>query len=102
VSAKETAVYAMFGGDGEWLYVGSSVDPHRRRRSHARFPWYGDVRRFEVLAWFPSRREAMAHEYRLVREHRPLFCVHGNPDRRGEVGSFSRRPVDAGLSTVSD
>ncbi len=75
-----TALYRLFGAEGELLYVGITTTPEVRLKQHAfDKPWWGDVAESKV-EWFPTRVDAERAEREAIRKDAPKW----NADRGGE------------------
>lgn len=78
VASQGTAVYRLFAGNDQLLYVGITNDVSRRMQQHKeRKPWWSEVERQEV-AWFATRHEAAAEEQRAIRVEKPQYNVKHN------------------------
>jgi hypothetical protein len=90
-----TALYRLFGADGELLYIGISDAFGRRWRDHAMSkPWWPDVRR-QAIDWHPSREDAEAAEKAAIKAERPKYNVAHNFGRRGpELAGPAREHPD--------
>lgn len=77
---ERTALYRMFGADGELLYLGISRNFGTRWQTHAsRSVWWPDVRS-QAIDWHESREAAAAAEIDAIRTERPKYNVAHNPD----------------------
>lgn len=75
-----TTLYRLFDGDGQLLYVGTSVDPQNRWEQHAREKlWWSSVARATV-EWYPDRTSAMAAELAAIKAEGPLHNDKATPD----------------------
>jgi hypothetical protein len=65
-----TALYRLYGEDGQLLYVGITGAPGQRMKQHADAqPWWGEVTR-KTLVWYPTRADAWnAEAHALAAEH---------------------------------
>lgn len=89
----ETAVYRLYDGSDQLLYVGIGRNPMGRWASHAdEHLWWPSVARFEVT-WFGSRDEAAAEERRALKEDNPLHNIHGTPKWAGVVSQHVRAEI---------
>lgn len=71
---ERTALYRVFGDADLLLYIGISKDFGRRWRDHARKqPWWGEMRRLSVDAWYASREEARAVEAVAIKAEKPKY-----------------------------
>jgi predicted GIY-YIG superfamily endonuclease len=77
-AGDEVAVYRLFDGAGNLLYVGISKDPFVRWQEHQSKAWWRRVARYEVQ-WFPSRAEARAEEKRAMADDGAAHNVHSAP-----------------------
>ncbi len=72
-NARTAAVYRHIDADGRTLYIGCSVDPLSRTAWHiSASSWARQIDMIKI-EWFATRKEAFAHEARLLREERPPF-----------------------------
>ena len=75
-----TSVYRYYDRHGVLIYVGITKQGMGRNLQHnQRAEWWPFVVRQEV-EHLPSRAAAMAHEKRLIRQHRPPFNRQHNVD----------------------
>ena len=76
--SERTALYRLYGDDGQLLYIGISADPERRFVQHAfTKPWWREVARREVQAWFDSRHDARAAEALAIDGEKPRHNIRG-------------------------
>lgn len=69
----ETALYRLFGSDGQLLYIGVSCDLRSRFAQHSSSQrWWPQVARRKV-EWLASRKEALAAERAAIMRERPRF-----------------------------
>jgi len=76
-----TALYRIWGEADLLLYIGISKDFGARWKQHAkRQPWWDEMRRLSVDAWYLSREEAEATEEAAIRAERPKYNkIHTAP-----------------------
>lgn len=80
IQKSEYSVYAYWANDGAAVYVGQTSNWNYRHRQHqASSAWYPLVAWYSVLATYDNRKDALAHEKRLIRQETPAFNVQGNP-----------------------
>lgn len=73
-----TCLYRHFDGAGALLYVGISLRPFGRLRTHARGShWSRTIVRVE-LQWFASRKEALIAEARAIHGENPIHNITRN------------------------
>lgn len=79
---RRCALYRHFDADGALLYVGISVDPVARAKSHqAGSPWWEFVSSSDV-DWYLTEVDAAAAERRAIAEEAPIFNKAGaSPER---------------------
>ncbi len=78
---KPAAVYRHLDAQGRTLYIGCSADPFRRTELHvSSSSWARQVARIDV-EWFADRKQAFAHEAKLLRDERPPFNNISRPER---------------------
>jgi hypothetical protein len=95
-----TALYRLFDGEHQLLYVGIGETAASRWRDHrANKPWWDDVVRAEVV-WYPTRGEAEAEELRVIKTERPLYNVMGTFDRLKRPTKST--PLSSGVVYVDD
>lgn len=71
--SRRTAVYRLYGHDGELVYVGMTVNIERRLADHERGSfWWPHVARTAVV-WYDTRPEADAAESEAVAAEKPLY-----------------------------
>ncbi len=70
---KCVAVYRVYDIDGGLLYIGASVDPDVRMRTHRNTSAWWHLHSWFEERWFPSAREAAAAERRAILEENPRF-----------------------------
>lgn len=74
-----TAVYRIFDGDDNLLYVGASERSLARVQEHASEKgWFSDVNRVSIER-FETREEALSAEKRAIETERPRHNVQHNP-----------------------
>lgn len=71
-------VYRLTGHGGDLLYVGMSVDPSHRTRTHAHKWWWPQVDKITAEA-FGSRREARQAELNAIASESPRYNISDNP-----------------------
>lgn len=82
--AVATALYRLYGGAGQLLYIGVAINPERRWRRHkAERDWWPMVTEKRV-EWFESRQEAEAAETAAIRAELPEHNVSHHPEREAE------------------
>ncbi|MFD3749726.1 GIY-YIG nuclease family protein [Streptomyces cyaneofuscatus] len=97
----ETAVYRLFGVDGQLLYVGLGRNPMNRWSSHAeQHPWWPSVATFTVV-WYPTRPEAAAAEKAAIKSEAPVHNVHSTV-RHGLVTGAGVRAALGGRRNFSE
>ncbi|MFE2407069.1 hypothetical protein ACFXDE_01860 [Kitasatospora sp. NPDC059408] len=74
--AGPTALYRCYDADRWLLYIGTTLDPTRRFREHAKwFGWWPAVARTEI-EWLPyGLPESMTTEHATIRRERPACNV---------------------------
>jgi DNA-binding XRE family transcriptional regulator len=73
LASRPAALYRMFGGNGELLYVGASINPLDRANQHSLGqPWWTKVREIKVEV-FDDPRSALDAERAAVAAERPLY-----------------------------
>ncbi|MGW2371730.1 GIY-YIG nuclease family protein [Kitasatospora sp. NPDC001683] len=87
-----TALYRCYDEDGWLLYIGTSLDPKRRFREHAKwFGWWPAVAQIEV-EWLPcGLPESKRTEYAAIHREQPACNV--SP---GVVVEECRPPMEGG------
>lgn len=94
-----TFVYRFFDAHGVLLYVGISYDPSTRWHHHRLTqPWWKSVTEIRA-SLYPSRTNALAEEYRAIKEERPLHnVIHADPPAASGPAqlpvSRSKRSID--------
>ena len=77
VRAQRTALYRLYDGSEQLLYVGISNDPDHRWTQHATDkPWWSLVTR-RAVEWHPNRGEAEKAELAAVKTEGPLYNSAG-------------------------
>lgn len=72
---KPHALYRLFDGSGDLLYVGISLSALERMSAHrSRQPWWADVASIE-LENYPTRQEVLTAERRAIRTEHPRYNV---------------------------
>ena len=80
IQKSEYAVYAYWANDGTAIYVGQTSNwAYRHHQHRTGSEWYPLVAWYAVIATYDNRKDALAHELRLIRQESPLFNVQGNP-----------------------
>lgn len=70
---ERTALYRLFGSDGQLLYMGIARDPERRWAEHAqRQAWWHLVTR-KTVEWHAGRNAALAAEASATADEKPLY-----------------------------
>ena len=73
------ALYRFFDKDDRLLYVGISLDPGARWKTHAREKeWWSDVARVSIEE-HPTRKSVLDAESAAIRSECPLRNIAGNP-----------------------
>lgn len=80
IHAARTALYRLYDGDGDLLYVGITNMPNARWAAHTLKPWWKQVARKEV-AWFDNRAQAEQAETLAIRQECPRHNVAKSPWR---------------------
>jgi predicted GIY-YIG superfamily endonuclease len=63
------AFYLCFARGSKAIYCGCTIDPARRFATHARKPWWPEVKRIEVV-WYPDQVDARIAEARVHEQGR--------------------------------
>lgn len=72
--ADGTALYRIYGEGAVLLYIGITKDFGARWRQHARLqPWWGEMRRLTVDAWYETRQEAGEAEEAAIKAEKPKY-----------------------------
>lgn len=85
--SKPHVLYAFFGADGGWLYVGMTVEGRHETRwaEHSREkPWWSEVADKQVIDHLPDGYLAETAEALAIRKYKPKYNkTHNkkNPDR---------------------
>lgn len=80
----ETALYRLFNGTDQLLYVGISRNPIQRWGAHVdQHAWWASVVTYE-LEWFPTRAAAAAAEKTAIKSEAPMHNAHNTP-RQGAL-----------------
>jgi hypothetical protein len=75
-------VYIAKGKDGEIIYVGCSNIIRERLKKHKyKSPWWKYVSTIETKE-FPTRKEALEEEERLIVSLSPMFNIHGKRNKK--------------------
>jgi ribosome-binding protein aMBF1 (putative translation factor) len=87
--AERTALYRILGDADLLLYIGVSNDFGQRWKAHAKAqPWWDEMRRLSVDAWYDSRREAEAVEKAAIKTEGPKCNkVHAKPAKHPKIRS---------------
>ena len=110
VAVRQTALYRMFDGSGQLLYVGISVNIGSRFDNHGRDKeWWHEVRTITVTP-LPDRVDAVAAERRAVSLEQPLYNERLkkevtkplNPKRRPRTGKSLTRTQAAVQATAAE
>ena len=84
--AARTALYRLFGGEGQLLYVGITNSPDERFVEHRRDKrWWDEVVTREI-EWHPDRTTALIHEARAIRREAPLYNLAGSEWPHQRIG----------------
>ena len=85
--ADGTALYRIWGDADLLLYIGISDDFGARWKQHAKEqPWWPEMRRLTVDAWYESRDQAEAAEEAAIKAEGPKYNKrHVTPDSRAEA-----------------
>jgi hypothetical protein len=77
---EPTAIYRLFDRSGSLLYVGVSVEPRTRIKTHIRdMPWGREVDGSRTrIEWAPDRPTALAVEASAIAEEAPAYNVTGS------------------------
>lgn len=68
-----TALYRLFDGDGDLLYIGIANDPQQRWERHRQIKdWWPQVAR-KTVEWHATRLEAAAAEEAAIQHERPRY-----------------------------
>ncbi|MGW5477640.1 hypothetical protein [Streptomyces sp. NPDC004008] len=104
---RRTALYRLFDGHDQLLYVGITFNPRDRWLAHsATKGWWKQVARREV-EWWDTRLDAEVAESKAIRDERPLYNIagaegpsvpvpHRVPRARGVDRETARSEVTAG------
>lgn len=76
-AAEMHAIYRMFDGNGQLLYIGRTADAGRRFGEHASKRWFPLVDTIK-LQWFPTESDAAHAERLAIRTERPRYNVQEN------------------------
>ena len=88
-------LYRHYDEWGRLLYVGASIEPHSRTRSHFRASrWAGVIGRIEMLK-FASKEAAFDAEKAAIRDECPPYNIAGVPRVTVLVEEFDGRNEDA-------
>lgn len=68
-----TALYRLFGPDGELLYVGISHSPEKRWSDHAKTQTWWHLVADKKAVWFEKRSAAADAEIEAIRTEKPRF-----------------------------
>lgn len=85
--SKPHVLYAFFGAEGQWLYVGMTVEGRHETRwaEHSREkPWWPEVADKKIIDHLPDGYLAETAEALAIRKHKPKYNkTHNkqNPDR---------------------
>ena len=85
--ADGTALYRIWGDADLLLYIGVSDDFGSRWKQHAKQqPWWDEMRRLTVDAWYESRAQAEAAEQAAIKAEAPKYNKqHVTPGSREEA-----------------
>ena len=75
---KKHCLYRHYDAAGKLLYVGVTVAPDRRLRSHKKSSWYARIAHV-ALQWIATRSEALAAEEAAIKAEKP---AHNGTYRR--------------------
>jgi hypothetical protein len=82
---RRTALYRLYDGADELLYVGIAFDPEARWDYHAgSAAWWPLVER-KAVEWHDTRTLALEFEARAIAAERPLYNVRGSQVPRQRV-----------------
>lgn len=71
------AVYRLYDRAGALLYIGSTNNPAVRWSKHkGSKQWWPEVAAY-ALTWWPSRAEAFAQEFQVIRAEQPMYNAQG-------------------------
>lgn len=76
-------VYAYLNAEGEYLYIGHTINPIARHHHHrARASWIGEALDPVILSSWDTKGEGLAAEAEAIRTFRPLHNTYHSPNRR--------------------
>lgn len=86
---RRCSLYRHYDVDGILIYVGISVDPETRTKTHeVQSPWWRFVANSD-LDWFDSQIDAATAERRAITDERPIFNKAGaSPERDPRVVEY--------------
>src|SRR6185437_15528975 len=70
ITGEPTALYKLYGTDGNLLYVGITRNITERLSKHAARSWWPQVTR-KTMTWYGTRPEAKAAESLLIAVEQP-------------------------------
>ncbi len=81
--ADGTALYRIWGEADLLLYIGISDEFGTRWKQHAKAqPWWGEMRRLTIDAWYASREQAEAEEVTAIKAEKPKYNVAHSVTRK--------------------
>lgn len=94
---RPAAVYRLFDGVGNVLYIGSSYAPEARDRAHRQHAPWGKLVDRRTDEWHESRGAAYDAESRAIATEDPVHNVAGTPRHRSPAarGLAQREACDA-------
>lgn len=72
IETQPTAVYRLYRGDGQLLYVGMTNNPDVRFKWHSQASWWHRATSKDI-EWHPDRRTAREVEARAIRDESPVL-----------------------------
>ncbi len=79
---SKTAVYRLYDGMGELLYVGMTWNPYVRFSQHAEDKWWWREVESASVEWWPTRDWAEVEEEFAIWDERPRYNIRRDIEAR--------------------